>query len=210
MRTINKKTEDIHIHVKPLPAAPPGFSGAVGKITLSTSLPTDLLQGSQVVLSVRIGGQGNPASISAPDLTTLDWAHVSTPTADPDNSAQSGLLKVFNYNLTPLVEGPHELPEMKIIYFSPESGKYETAGAPKLEVNVRKAVESMQIQNEDKILKVTVSIGSATYPFDAQDKQELIDNADKAMYASKQGGRNRVSFFSQVRNTPAGIAPQPH
>jgi diguanylate cyclase (GGDEF)-like protein len=75
---------------------------------------------------------------------------------------------------------------------------------------VRKAVESMQIQNEDKILRVTVSIGSATYPVDAADKQELIDNADKAMYASKQSGRNRVSFFSQVRNTPAGIAPQPH
>ena len=75
---------------------------------------------------------------------------------------------------------------------------------------VRKAVESMQVRNEDKILKVTVSIGSATYPIDARDKQELIDNADKAMYASKQGGRNRVSFFSEVRNTPAGIAPQPH
>ena len=75
---------------------------------------------------------------------------------------------------------------------------------------VRKAVESMQIQNEDKLLRVTVSIGSATFPVDAADKQELIDNADKAMYASKQSGRNRVSFFSQVRNTPAGIAPQPH
>ena len=75
---------------------------------------------------------------------------------------------------------------------------------------VRKAVETMQVRNEDKVLKVTVSIGSATYPFDARDKQELIDNADKAMYASKQGGRNRVSFFSEVRNTPAGLAPQPH
>jgi len=75
---------------------------------------------------------------------------------------------------------------------------------------VRKAVETMQVRNEDKILKVTVSVGSATFPFDGADKQELIDNADKAMYASKQGGRNRVSFFSEVKNTPAGIAPQPH
>jgi len=75
---------------------------------------------------------------------------------------------------------------------------------------VRKAVESMQVRNDDKILKVTVSIGSATFPTDAGDKQGLIDNADKAMYASKQSGRNRVSFFSQVKNTPAGIAPQPH
>jgi diguanylate cyclase (GGDEF)-like protein len=75
---------------------------------------------------------------------------------------------------------------------------------------IRKAVESVQIQNDDKILRVTVSIGSATFPFDAANKQELIDNSDKAMYASKQGGRNRVSYFSQVRGTPAAIAPAPH
>lgn len=75
---------------------------------------------------------------------------------------------------------------------------------------IRKAVESVQIQNDDKILRVTVSIGSATFPFDGANKQELIDNSDKAMYASKQGGRNRVSYFSQVRGTPAAIAPAPH
>ncbi len=75
---------------------------------------------------------------------------------------------------------------------------------------IRKAVESLQIQNDGKILRVTVSIGSATYPFDAGSKQELIDNSDKAMYASKQGGRNRVSFFSQVKGTPAAISPAPH
>lgn len=86
----------------------------------------------------------------------------------------------------------------------------DEAQARMLSERVRKAVESMEVRNEDKVLKVTVSIGSATFPFDAQDKQGLIDNADKAMYASKQGGRNRVSFFSEVKNTPAGIAPQPH
>ncbi|MDB5106215.1 MAG: diguanylate cyclase [Fibrobacteres bacterium] len=75
---------------------------------------------------------------------------------------------------------------------------------------IRKAVESLQIQNDDKILRVTVSIGSATFPFDGSTKQELIDNSDKSMYASKQGGRNRVSFFSEVKHTPAGIAPAPH
>ena len=75
---------------------------------------------------------------------------------------------------------------------------------------IRAAIESLQIQNDGRILRVTVSIGSATFPIDGFTKQELIDNADKAMYASKQGGRNRVSFFSEVRNTPAAAGPQPH
>jgi diguanylate cyclase (GGDEF)-like protein len=70
---------------------------------------------------------------------------------------------------------------------------------------IRKAVESLQIQNDDKVLRVTVSIGSATYPYDAQSKQELIDNADKAMYCSKQNGRNRVSYFSQIKHMQQAI-----
>ena len=75
---------------------------------------------------------------------------------------------------------------------------------------IRKSVETLEIENDGKILRVTVSVGSATFPFDGSNKQELIDNADKSMYASKQGGRNRVSFFSEVKHTPAGIAPAPH
>jgi diguanylate cyclase (GGDEF)-like protein len=74
---------------------------------------------------------------------------------------------------------------------------------------IRKAVESLQIQNEDKILRVTVSIGSATFPYDGATKQDLIDNADKAMYFSKQTGRNRVSFYSAVRNAPPPAVAHP-
>ncbi len=75
---------------------------------------------------------------------------------------------------------------------------------------IRNAVESLQIQNDGKILRVTVSIGSATFPTDAANKQELIDNADKAMYYSKQAGRNRVSFFSETRSQPAPAAAPAH
>ncbi len=75
---------------------------------------------------------------------------------------------------------------------------------------IRMAVEAVEIPNEDKLLRVTVSIGSATSPNDGASKQELIDNADKAMYFSKQGGRNRVSYFSQIRGTAAALAPGAH
>ncbi|MEO7425341.1 MAG: sensor domain-containing diguanylate cyclase [Fibrobacteria bacterium] len=74
---------------------------------------------------------------------------------------------------------------------------------------IRNAIETLQIENDGKILRVTVSIGSATFSVDAANKQELIDNADKAMYSSKQNGRNRVSYFSEVRQMPAAV-PQNH
>jgi diguanylate cyclase (GGDEF)-like protein len=85
----------------------------------------------------------------------------------------------------------------------------DEAQARILAERIRKSVESLQIQNEDKILRVTVSIGSATFPYDGGTKQEIIDNADKAMYFSKQNGRNRVSFYSSVRQAAAPQVAQP-
>lgn len=41
-------------------------------------------------------------------------------------------------------------------------------------------------------LAVTVSIGVATMPPDGESAESLIARADKALYAAKQGGRNRV------------------
>ncbi len=40
------------------------------------------------------------------------------------------------------------------------------------------------------------SIGIALYPPDAQDMNVLVERADQAMYASKNGGRNRFSYYT--------------
>ena len=41
---------------------------------------------------------------------------------------------------------------------------------------------------------VTISIGVAVFPNHGRDIDELIDVADRAMYASKEMGRNRVTL----------------
>src|SRR5690606_18887985 len=45
-------------------------------------------------------------------------------------------------------------------------------------------------------LYVTCSIGVSVCPHDARDHDELIRNADTAMYHAKSAGRNAVAFFS--------------
>lgn len=45
-------------------------------------------------------------------------------------------------------------------------------------------------------LQVTVSIGQAIFPDDAQSATELISAADKAVYSAKHSGRNRVIAFA--------------
>ena len=53
-----------------------------------------------------------------------------------------------------------------------------------------------QIGNE--LIYITCSIGISFYPDDGNDVEALLKNADQAMYAAKEHGRNRYHFFTPV------------
>lgn len=49
-------------------------------------------------------------------------------------------------------------------------------------------------------LRLTVSIGLASFPEDTQTKEELIANADKSMYIAKFSGRNKTCLTEPLNN----------
>jgi diguanylate cyclase (GGDEF)-like protein/PAS domain S-box-containing protein len=54
---------------------------------------------------------------------------------------------------------------------------------------------------------ISGSIGISLYPNDGARPEELVRNADRAMYDAKQGGRNRYAFFSSASMVrPSGSA----
>lgn len=50
-------------------------------------------------------------------------------------------------------------------------------------------------------LGLSASVGVCTFPDDGKDAQELLSNADIAMYRAKEQGRNRSCFYSADLNT---------
>jgi two-component system cell cycle response regulator len=68
----------------------------------------------------------------------------------------------------------------------------DTEGALLLAERVREELLKTIFPTELGKLKVTASLGVATYPQDAADEKGLFEITDKALYAAKHAGRNRV------------------
>ncbi|MDH3402183.1 MAG: diguanylate cyclase [Acidobacteriota bacterium] len=77
----------------------------------------------------------------------------------------------------------------------PETGKREAA---RVAERVRAAFEARS-PVADLAPRVTISAGLATYPDDGETREELLLNADVALYRAKDLGRNRIEMSSLPR-----------
>jgi diguanylate cyclase (GGDEF)-like protein len=84
----------------------------------------------------------------------------------------------------------------------PDTGKRE---ARLVAEKVRVAVAATAVHNLD--LEVSASLGVATMPDDCGDADTLLRAADRALYAAKGGGRNRVELFRSADDPASEPAP---
>ncbi|MCM8760358.1 MAG: GGDEF domain-containing protein, partial [Candidatus Omnitrophica bacterium] len=49
----------------------------------------------------------------------------------------------------------------------------------------------------EKRVNLTMSTGIATFPEHGQTAEEIISKADQALFASKSGGRNRITIYER-------------
>lgn len=75
-------------------------------------------------------------------------------------------------------------------------------GARLVAERLRSAVESASFELNGRVIPTSISVGVASYPGDGRDVRELVERADRAMYQSKQRGKNAVTTCSaeQVDN----------
>jgi diguanylate cyclase (GGDEF)-like protein len=69
-------------------------------------------------------------------------------------------------------------------------------GALVLAERIRQFIEDLEIKTDNQILKVTISLGITSYhpAKEKKNKEEIIEAADKALYNSKNTGRNKLSI----------------
>jgi diguanylate cyclase (GGDEF)-like protein/PAS domain S-box-containing protein len=69
--------------------------------------------------------------------------------------------------------------------------------------DIRRTCADAHVQHTGENLSVTLSFGVAAYPEHGQTAEQIITNADIALYTSKQTGRNRVTICEKVKQAGA-------
>ncbi len=71
-----------------------------------------------------------------------------------------------------------------------ESASLETA--VEVAETLRKSIEAQEFEHEGNSFRVTISQGLAEWPRHGATAEALIASADRALYAAKEAGRNRI------------------
>ncbi len=146
-------TPTLTINVSPLPNKPEGFSGAVGKFSVSSSISTKEVDANEAVtLKISVQGSGNMKLISTPEVQfPKDFETYDAKVNDNFQLTRSGLsgTKDFEYLFVPRHPGTYEIPAAEFIYFDIESRSYKTlkTEAYTLKVNKGKGGAGQSVSN---------------------------------------------------------------
>jgi diguanylate cyclase (GGDEF)-like protein len=73
-------------------------------------------------------------------------------------------------------------------------------GARQFAERLRNAIERLRVDHQSGLLSFTVSLGVACIDSNMTDHGALVEQADKALYSSKENGRNRTTVYSDMRD----------
>ena len=133
----------VTIHVAPLPGGKPaGFSGGVGKFTLTPSISQTEVQANEAVtIKLDISGAGNMKLLKTP---AIDWPEGFEP-YDPKvtnnfKTTTSGVsgTKSIEYLAIPRSGGDYTIPAVQFSYFDIEDKAYKTLATPEYTVHVKR------------------------------------------------------------------------
>ncbi len=142
------ESEPLALTIKPLPAAPPGFNGAVGEFRfVSKVVPVNAAVGEPVTWTLELAGTGN-----WPDLAGLPEREVSndfqvvqpkSKRAMKEGSLFEGAL-TEDVVLVPTKAGTYRLAPVRFTYFDTKSGTYKTIASESVTVTITAGAAPVQ------------------------------------------------------------------
>lgn len=124
------QSQVIELDVRPLPPAPPGFSGAVGDFRLESSLTPDHIESDEAAtLALSISGNGQVNGIEDPRWDPPTGLKVFPPQGHSSSAVRRGQIttrRSWDFTLVPEATGTFDLPPIDFIYFDPKDATYQT------------------------------------------------------------------------------------
>ena len=136
------KAPGITIQVDPLPQRPAGFSGGVGRYSISAQLDKNEVKANDPVkLRVVVTGVGNMKLLKQPEVKfPKDFDHYDAKVTDKTQLTTSGLEGSITYDFlaVPRHQGDYEIPAIEYIYFDTQANAYKTVKTEPFKLHVEK------------------------------------------------------------------------
>lgn len=167
----NLTPNDLTVDVRELPSPrPEGFSGGVGKFSITSSLPRQEYKTNQASrITYTVTGQGNLKYIKLPDLSAVYPASLEVFSPETKVEASAGMANVtgnvvFTYSFMPMETGDFHIPSVQLVYFNPETGRYETSEARGYDISVGKGSSSDKSQTARRFNPDLQKAGNLSVP----------------------------------------------
>ncbi len=134
------ESNPLALTIRPLPAPPPDFSGAVGEFTFTAKVvPLTAAVGEPITWTIELGGMGNwPDIAGLPQREASNDFQIVQPKskrAMKEGSLFEGTL-TEDVVLVPSRPGTYRLAPVRFTYFDPRSGSYKTIASEPVTVTV--------------------------------------------------------------------------
>ena len=142
------KAPGITIQVDPLPQRPAGFSGGVGKYSISATLDqTEVKANDPVKMRVVVSGVGNMKLLKQPEVKfPKDFDHYDAKVTDKTQLTTKGLEGsiIYDFLAVPRHQGDFEIPAIEYTYFDTEANAYKTVKTESFKLHVDKGSGTAQ------------------------------------------------------------------
>lgn len=136
------KSNAVKIKIKPLPARPQSFTGAVGNFTLKSSVDKSTLKTNEALTyKVIVSGKGNVKLIDEPKISFPANIEQFEPKTVVNQTNELSGTKSFEYVLIPRYAGAYTIPPFEFTFFDPAKSSFTRLTSEEYTINVEKGDE---------------------------------------------------------------------